>query len=202
MAKSVCVLGEYSGVIRDAFIRKGYNAISVCDEPSDSNFGPHILGDFYSVLFPGMWDLIVAHPTCTCVCCSGNSTYREGKPKHQMRLDSIKYTEKLWFDIIEVCPKVALENPQGVLSTQSKMGKATQYIQPYEFGNPYRKKTGLWLHNLPKLVPTNVVKPHIVTNSDGSTFSADYGWSTNKRGRSITYPGIAEAMVDQWGGII
>jgi hypothetical protein len=200
---NVLILGEYSGRIRDAFIKQGHSAISLCDEPSDAG-EPHIIGDFYTAIQLNVWDLIIAHPTCTCLCCSGNSTYGENGPKHRMRIEAIKWTEKLWFDLISVCDKVCIENPQGVLSTQSVMGKATQYIQPYEFGDRSRKKTGLWLYGLPKLKPTNIVDPIIVYNKDGSSFSEDYQrCKTTLRGkkRSVTYQGIANAMAAQWGDL-
>jgi len=76
--------------------------------------------------------------------------------------------------------------------------KPDQIIQPWQFGDPYRKTTCLWLDNLPPLSPTKIVTPKLKKYKDGSTFSADYGWSTNKR-RSVTYQGIADAMAEQWG---
>lgn len=218
----VLILGECSGRVRDAFIKLGHGAIS-CDLKPSEQPGPHHQGDFYEILPTKVWDLIIAHPTCTCLCVSGNSTYAKGKPKHQMRLDAAKWTEKLWADI-KLCSKsCALENPVGVLPRLTNMGRATQYIQPWQFGYPESKKTGLWLCNLPKLEPTKIVEPEyymkngeVYRDSGGSRYSKThynprYANQTasgqnrlppsNDRStiRSRTYQGIADAMANQWG---
>jgi hypothetical protein len=123
-------------------------------------------------------------------------------PRNDERIESIRWTMALWELAKSNAPRVAMENPVGVLPM-----KATQYIQPFEFGEPSRKRTGLWLHGLPSLKPTNIVEPEIkrYKKKDGSgytSFSADYGVGfKTKHGsrRSKTFSGIAQAMADQWG---
>lgn len=99
--------------------------------------------------------------------------------------------------------RVAVENPIGIMSSCYR--SADQIIQPYYFGNPYKKSTCLWLRNLPKLKKTDVVKPNLVeykcSNGKIARFSADYGGGNNQKGRSKTYPGVAKAMAEQWGDL-
>ena len=101
-------------------------------------------------------------------------------------------------------PKIAVENPVGIMSTRFR--KPDQYIQPYEFGDPERKKTGLWLKGLPCLVPTDIVEPNIIQYKNGKGTDSKWHMDTMKlpplermKARSITFQGIADAMADQWG---
>jgi hypothetical protein len=102
-------------------------------------------------------------------------------------------------------PKICIENPVGIMSTRWR--KPDQYIQPYEYGDPTTKKTGLWLKGLPKLTPTDPVTPVYVTTKDGKRYSEIHhasGWMDREkqwRFRSRTFPGIAQAMAEQWGSI-
>lgn len=185
---NVLVACEYSGVVRDAFIAKGHNAIS-CDLLPTDRPGPHIQGDCIDAIKSRQWDLIIMHPPCTALAVSGNRWYGNGMPKHNERLDAIKWTLDLW----ELAKRharigVAMENPVGVLPM-----KPTQYIQPWQFGHGETKKTGLWLHNLPPLVPTDIVEGR-EQRIWKLPPSADR-WKI----RSTTFQGIADAMAAQWG---
>jgi len=216
-------LGECSGTVRDAFIAKGHDAIS-CDLKATRVPGPHLQMDFYDALRSVKYDMIIAHPTCTALCVSGNSTYAKGKPKHYKRLNAAAYTHMLWNDIRLSAEYCCLENPVGVLPRLAGMGKPTQYIQPYMFGHCESKKTGLWLSGLPMLMATKIVEPEYQLDPDGSVYKDNSGKryskthynpryanqtasGQNKLGpsadraeiRSKTYQGIAEAMAEQWG---
>lgn len=197
---------EFSGIVRDAFFKKGHDAIS-CDLLPTESPGPHFQGDIFDLDFR-LFDLIIMHPPCTCLSVSGNRTYAAGKPKHYMRIESAKWTEMLWNKSITACNQVCFENPVGVLPGLTNMPKP-QYIQPWEFGHPETKKTGLWLHGLPELKPTDIVEPKFIIGKDGKKYSPVhylsrgsaqkyYGMSREKV-RSLTYKNIAKAMENQWG---
>jgi hypothetical protein len=199
----VLVACEYSGTVRDAFIAKGHEAMS-CDLLPTDVPGPHYQGDIFDVLDRG-WDLMIAHPPCTYLTVSGNRwfkpEYEDRFPtRHQDRLDAIDFFMALYNAPIE---KVAVENPVGAMSKVFR--KPDQYVQPYEFGDPQSKKTGLWLKNLPKLEPTIRVEPQFYVGKDGRR---DPLWHFESLGmkpearmkyRSKTFQGIADAMADQWG---
>ena len=177
---------EYSGVVRDAFLAKGHDAISCDLLPTDAP-GPHIIGDCVPVIERGGWDLIIMHPPCTALAVSGNRWYGAGMPNHHERVESIQWTVKLWRKAMANAKAVCMENPVGVLPM-----KPTQYIQPWQFGHGETKKTGLWLHNLPPLEPTNIVEGR-EQRIWKLPPSADR-WKI----RSTTFAGIAEAMASQW----
>lgn len=195
----VLVACEYSGVVRDAFLRKGYDAISCDFLPSDSNFGPHYQGDVFDIINSG-FDLMVAHPPCTYLCSSGLHWNKRVPEREQMTLDALEFVQRLLNADIE---KICLENPVGRINTAIR--KPDQYIQPYEFGHDASKKTGLWLKNLPKLKPTKYIEPRMVDGKPRWGNQTDSG--QNKlppskdrwKLRSATYKGWAEAMVNQWG---
>lgn len=186
----VLVACEFSGVVRDAFIRRGHDAMSCDLLPTDSP-GPHYQGDVRDILNDG-WDLMIAHPPCTHLAVSG-ARYFKDKQKEQA--EALEFVRQLLDAPIE---RVALENPIGVIS--SRIRKPDQIIQPWMFGHNESKATCLWLKGLPKLVPTNIVgnKGDIRDNQTPS--------GQNKLGpspdrwklRSITYRGIADAMADQY----
>ena len=198
----VLVLCEYSGTVRDAFIKKGHNAIS-CDLLPTDTHGPHYTGDAFDML-KEPWDLIIAHPPCTCLSVSGNSTYgnnTDGTPKekHYMRIEAAEWTEKLWNGCLSVCDRVCFENPVGVLPTLTDMPKPI-YIQPYQFGHPEQKKTGLFLHGLPPLRETNNVYDAMMQLPKNVRERLHYLPPSKDRWkiRSTTYKGIADAMAGQW----
>ena len=138
--------------------------------------------------------MAIFFPPCTHLASSGARWFKDKQEEQKDALDFVR--ELMGADI----PKIALENPVGVISTRIR--KPDQIIQPYWFGDRARKTTCLWLKNLPRLEATNMVEPNLITYANGKTFSADYGvgFSTNhNHRRSITYRGIAQAMASQWG---
>ena len=183
----VLVACEYSGTVRDAFIRAGHEAMSCDILPTDKE-GPHYQGDVRDVLGDG-WDLMIAHPPCTDLAVSGARHFaaKIADGRQQRALDFVQ----LLLDA--PIRSIALENPISVIS--SRIRKPDQIIQPWQFGHGETKATCLWLKNLPKLTPTNIVegrtpKVHMMPPS------ADR-WKE----RSRTYKGIAEAMANQWGNV-
>lgn len=185
----VLVACEFSGKVREAFRKLGHDAWSNDLLPADDGSGFHIQDDCMEAIKSRQWDLIIMHPPCTALAVSGNRWYGKGMPKHNERLESIKWTLDLW----ELAKRharigVVMENPVGVLPM-----KPTQYIQPWQFGHGETKKTGLWLHNLPPLKPTNIVEGR-EQRIWRLPPSADR-WKI----RSETFQGIADAFADQWG---
>ena len=151
---NVLIACEYSGVVRDAFIKRGHTAVS-CDLLPTDKPGPHLIGDCVPIIKQG-FELIIAHPPCTALTVAGNSTYGEGQRKYAERLEAVKWTVELWDLMIKNSDYCALENPVGVLRRLGGM-KKPQYIQPYQFGHLEQKKTGLFLNNLPDLDETDNV---------------------------------------------
>tara|TARA_R110002012_G_scaffold21140_2_gene74314 strand:- start:641 stop:1267 length:627 start_codon:yes stop_codon:yes gene_type:complete len=207
--KRVLVACERFGVVRDAFIAAGFDAWSCDLHPDDRGSVYHVQQDvkrFIETKFYGQedWDLIIMHPPCTALAVSGNAHYSYGKPKWNERLEAVEWTKKLWEAACEASDKVCMENPVGILPRMAGI-KCTQYIQPWEFGHPDSKKTGLWLHGLPKLKPTNVLDLPECGYWENQTPSGQ-----NKLGpsddramkRARTYKGVADAMVKQWGAIL
>jgi hypothetical protein len=184
----VLVACESSGTVREAFRRLGHDAWSNDLLPADDDSQHHILGDCMAAIRSQRWDLIIMHPPCTALAVSGNRWYGKGMPKHNERLESIQWTVALFELAKQHASRVALENPVGVLPIP-----ATQYIQPWQFGHGETKKTGLWLHNLPLLIPTDIVEGR-EQRIWKMPPSADR-WKI----RSKTYHGIADAMAEQWG---
>ena len=178
---------EFSGKVREAFRKLGHDVTSCDLLPSDDDSPHHAQCDVIDVIKSRRWDLIIIHPPCMALAVSGNRWYGRGMPKHQERLDSIAWTMVLFDLCKEYADRVAMENPVGVLPI-----KASQYIQPWQFGHGETKKTGLWLHNLPDLVPTDVVegREQRIWNLPPS---ADR-WKI----RSETYQGIADALAAQY----
>ena len=189
---------EYSGVVRDAFIALGHDAIS-CDLLPTDKEGPHFQGDIYDMLNE-RWDLIIMHPPCTALAVSGNAWYGEGMPKYQKRLNAVEWTKKLWGKCREVSDKVCFENPVGVLPRLGKFPKPS-YVQPYQFGHKEQKKTGLYLHGLDPLNETDNVYDEMMLLPKNERERMHYLPPSPDRWkiRSTTYKGIAQAMAKQWG---
>lgn len=183
---------EESQEICKAFRERGHNAFSNDLLPCSGGHPEwHLQGDVFEAIDYKHWDLIILHPPCTALAVSGNAHYGVGKPNYHKRLEALVWTHRLWNKAISVCEHVALENPVGVLNKMGVLPKP-QYIQPWQFGHGETKKTGLWLHNLPPLQPTNIVdgreqKIWKMTPSDDRA-----------KLRSKTYPGIAKAIAAQW----
>lgn len=183
----VLVACEYSGRVRDAFLRRGHDAVS-CDLLPTEVPGPHIQGDVLEVLDDG-WDLMVAHPPCTDLAVSG-ARHFEAKIADGRQQAALDFCEALWNAPI---PRIALEQPVSVASRV--LGTAHQIIQPWQFGHGETKATCLWLKALPKLQPTNVVE-----GREARVHMMPPGPDRWKE-RSRTFEGVADAMGDQWSRI-
>lgn len=197
----VLVACEYSGRVRDAFIAKGHDAVS-CDLLPTDTPGPHIQGDCVEVIKRGGWDLIIMHPPCTALTVAGNGTYGEGRRKYAERLEAVKWTVALWETAKRNAKSVAMENPVGVLPRLGGI-KPAQYVQPYMFGHMEQKKTGLWLHNLPKLYETNNVYEEMMKLPKNERERLHYLPPSADRWkiRSTTFQGIAAAFAEQWSNL-
>jgi hypothetical protein len=192
----VLVACEYSGVVRDAFIARGHDAMSCDIIPSESP-GPHHLGDVLEILDDG-WDLMIAHPPCTYISNAGaKHLYKGGEGKlnedrYKKGLEAKEFFLKLLNAPID---KICIENP--IPSLVFDMPPRSQYIQPFEHGHPYQKKTCLWLKNLPILLPSNIVQPIENTRLAGNWFNR--GGLERQKNRAKTFEGIAQAMATQGG---
>ena len=181
----VLIACEFSGVVRDAFRARGHYAVS-CDLMSSEAGGPHYHGDVRDMIenWRG-WDLLIAHPPCTHLAVSGARWFK-GKAEEQAKaLDFVRYL------LAAPIPRICIENPVSVIS--SRIRKPDQSIQPWQYGHGEVKRTCLWLKNLPKLRPTN-----IVSGREARVHRMPPGPDRWKE-RSKTLPGIAQAMADQWG---
>ena len=173
---------EYSGRVRDAFIRNGCDAIS-CDLLPTDQPGPHYQGDVFDIINDG-WDLMVAHPPCTHLAVSGARWFHK---KRQEQEEALDFVRRLMSAPIE---QIAIENPVSVIS--SLIRKPDQIIHPWMFGHGETKATCLWLKNLPPLQPTDVVPGR--ENKVHRMPPSEHRWKL----RSLTYQGIADAMGKQW----
>ena len=181
----VLVACEFSGIVRDAFAARGHDAVS-CDLLPTERPGPHLQMPVFGAL-NASWDLMVAHPPCTHLAVSGARWWLDKQEEQSLAILFVKMLAEA------KVPRIAIENPVGILSTAWR--KPDQYIQPWQFGHGETKKTGLWLKNLPKLVPTNIVdgrEPRVHHASPGPD-----RWKE----RSRTLQGIADAMAEQWGNL-
>ena len=173
---------EYSGRVRDAFIRNGCDAIS-CDLLPTDQPGPHYQGDVFDIINDG-WDLMVAHPPCTHLAVSGARWFHK---KRQEQEEALYFVRRLMSAPIE---QIAIENPVSVIS--SLIRKPDQIIHPWMFGHGETKATCLWLKNLSPLQPTDVVSGR--ENKVHRMPPSEHRWKL----RSLTYQGIADAMGNQW----
>lgn len=194
---------EYSGIVREAFIKKGHDVISCDILPTDIS-GNHYQGDIFDII-DNDFDLGIFFPPCTHLSGAGAPSWKikqaDGRQKAAFDLVLRVYNCKI--------PKLSIENPTGFLNTNWK--KPDQIINPWQFGEPFKKRTCLWLKNLPILIPTKIVKPeyHFTSNSfrggllkDGTRKKSDLpvfkAWYSAKE-RSKSFQGIADAMAEQWG---
>lgn len=184
----VLIACEYTGVVREAFHKLGHIAFScdIKDSLIPSNY--HIKGNVLEYL-DWDWDLLIAHPPCTHLATSGARWFKD---KKEVQQEAIEFFMKLAKCKI---PKKAIENPKSIMSTVWR--KPDQIIHPWMFGDPYSKGTCLWLENLPKLEPTNIVEKGEFVIHGGKKIAKWY--SNSKKERDKTFPGIANAMAEQWG---
>ena len=193
----VLVACECSGSVRDAFANLGHFAMS-CDLKESEQPGNHYTGSVFDIINDG-WDIMVAHPPCTHLSVAG-ARYFKRKQESGVQVEALEFVRQLMAAPIE---KIAIENPVSVIS--SFIRKPDQIIHPWQFGHEAEKSTCLWLKNLPKLVPTNVVsKGEFITFSSGKKMAKWYAdaWRLPKEERSTarskTFLGIAQAMAAQW----
>lgn len=210
----VLVACEFSGIVREAFRRRGHDAVSCDLLPAEDGSPHHIQCDFEFVLdIDPHWDLLIAHPSCTYLTISAEWAYGDG-PYHQKlkpetlvgaarreaREQAIDQFRRIMALPIE---RIAAENPISVLS--SRYRKPDQIVQPHWFGDDASKATCLWLKNLPQLVKTAPVAPRYVNGRPRWGNQTDSGQNRLSpsadrwKDRSRTFPGFAEAMAEQWG---
>lgn len=195
MTMKVLVACEYSGTVREAFAKKGHDAWSCDLLPTDIPSEKHIQGDCLEAIASQKWDLIIGHPPCTFLTVSNSKNWAklQANGKQQAAID---FVLTIWDSD---CPRICIENPVGALSTRSRMGKPSQYVQPFMFNHPEQKKTGLWLKGLPNLTPTNIIDVSGLPKKDVQRLHYLPPSKDRWKLRSKTYQGIADAMADQWG---
>lgn len=206
---NILIACEESQTICKSFRELGYNTYS--NDIMDCSGGHpewHLKMDVFDAIKFKKWDMMIAHPPCTYLTITGNKWFKpEFKDRFperdKQREDAIKFFIDLYNSDI---PYIAIENPVGVMS--SRWRKPDQYVQPYEYGDPHSKKTGLWLKGLPKLTPTKIVEPQFHIYKDGRR---DPIWHVEtlklspeerSKARSKTFPGIAKAIAEQWGNFL
>jgi hypothetical protein len=229
---------ERSGRVRDAFRKRGHDAIS-CDLEATDVEGPHHRGDLFEIINDG-FDLVIVHPPCTYLTNSGAWCFKEnpgkkmkpttliGAARSAAREEALQFVTRCWQSTAK---RVVLENPQGCINTRLSFMPRPQVIQPYDFGDDASKGTCLWLRNTPPLLGTQYVVPRLICKQckGRNEYEGSFGrgcvhcgaeagmlqprWANqtdsgqNKLApsddraklRSDTFPGIAEAMADQWG---
>lgn len=215
MSFRVLVACERSARVRDAFLDRGFDAYS-CDLVDSYNFipGRHFKTDLLSSgLLYENWDLVIAHPPCTYLTVAAEWCYKNGI-SHKVkfgtltgdarclaRLDALRFVQSIWDS---PCPNLVIENPVGVISTRLTI-PSPQYIHPWMFGDDASKKTGLWKRGVPDLFPTHLIEPRIVGGKKRWGNQTDSGQNRLPPGvdrwmlRSLTSPGLALAMAQQWG---
>ena len=203
----VLIAGEYSGTVRDAFIKQGHDAMS-CDLLPTDIPGPHYQGSVFDIIDQG-WDLMIAHPPCTHLAVSGSKYFAQkiADGRQQAALDFV------WRLINAPIKKIAIENPVSVIS--SKIRKPDQIVHPWMFGHPMSKATCLWLNNLPLLKPTKLVdkgdfKTWVCSTTGKKKRQSQWMYDAaciartpaeRSKIRSKTFQGIADAMANQWGNL-
>ena len=190
----VLIACEYSGIVRDEFLKRGIDAIS-CDLLPTDKPGPHYQGDVFDIINDG-FNLMIAHPPCTHLAVSGAKHFRS-LDKVRKQAESLLFVKKLMSaNINHIC----IENPVSIISTMIR--EPDQIIQPWQFGDKAQKTTCLWLKNLPSLKPTNIVnKGNFHVTKSGKKLPIWYNLppgSDRAKIRSKTFNGIASAMADQW----
>ena len=194
----VLIACEFSGIVREAFTKKGHDATS-CDLLPTDILGNHYQGDVFDIINDG-WDLMIAHPPCTHLAVSGAAWFKQ-KIADGRQQQGIDFFMKLAYANI---PKICIENPVSIMST--KWRKPDQIVQPYMFGEEFSKATCLWLKNLPLLSANNIVgKGEFITYASGKRMSKWYADAYKLKPveraklRNKTFQGIADAMASQWG---
>lgn len=179
----VLIACEFSGIVRDAFIKKGHVATS-CDFEDTESPGPHLKCDVRDLDIK-QYDMLLAFPPCTYLAVSGARWWKNRKEEQELAINFVEWL------ITQKIKKIAIENPIGKLSTAIR--KPDQIIQPWQYGHGETKATCLWLKGLPKLYPTAIAdgREHHIHRMAPS--------KDRSKNRSRTFQGIANAMAEQWG---
>lgn len=216
----ILVACEESQEVCKAFRERGHEAYS-CDIIPCSGGHPewHTIGDARTLIngrcsfvtmdglqhyVYGTWDMLIAHPPCTYLSNAGARHLYKGGVLNRERYKKGMEAKAFFMAFYNSdCHRIAIENPTP--SKVYELPPVTQYIQPYEYGHEYTKRTGLWLINLPKLQPTKIVKP-VATWCPSGSYSHRHGdqyrgmfTKDRAKNRSKTFEGIAKAMAEQWG---
>jgi hypothetical protein len=207
----VLVACEFSGVVRDAFIARGHDAVS-CDLLPTEAPGPHVQWDVLGILGDG-WDLMVAHPPCTYLTNAGvrhlhSVPSRNGtltRVHGEARWQAMREAAAFFNSLLEApIPRIAVENPVPHRYAREIIGPYSQLIQPWMFGHGETKGTCLWLRNLPPLEPTHRKADLFALPEPTERYARVHLTAPSPdrwKKRSVTYGGVAEAMAEQWGGL-
>lgn len=187
----ILIACEFSGIVREAFNKKGHDAWSCDFLPTEIDNNKHLIGDVLRFLDNG-WDMMIAHPPCTYISNMSNCRIKE-PGRLEKRAEAMRFFMKLVNAPIE---RICIENPRGLPEREYR--KPDQIIQPYNFGHSASKQTCLWLKNLPLLKPTNIIEPERKWDGKRWRTWVDTCKSHTGKFRSITFTGIADAMANQW----
>jgi len=204
----ILIACEFSGIVRDEFLKKGHNAYSCdilsCESEYYTKSDRHYKCDVMDILDDN-WDMMIAHPPCTYL---SNAGARHLYPNKKLNMDRYKKGlegKRFFMNLYNAkIPRICVENP--ISSKVFEMPPHSQQIQPYEYGHPYSKATRLWLKNLPLLQPTDIVeKKGTYIHSGASRYkhtnkNKGRWFAMTSKDRSKFWTGIAKAMADQWGG--
>ncbi len=201
----ILVACEFSGIVRDAFIRRGHDAVS-CDLEPTERPGPHYQGDVMEVLYD-WWDMVIAHPECRYLANSASKHLYIGAKKEN-GINPVRWANMIeattFFNRLLGCgiPRIAVENPVIHCHAKKIVGQQTQTFQPWHHGHKEKKRTCLWLRGLEPLEPSNIVGPPPKDPEEKKKWEVVHRMPpgpNRSKDRSRTYPGIAEAMAEQWG---
>lgn len=195
----ILVACEESGTVTEAFVTLGFTNVYSCDLlPTSGNYPAHHLQCDALELLKMRWDMILAFPPCTYLSNAGAKHLFRGGVLNQERYQKGLEAKEFFLRFLNAdCPHICVENP--VSSRIYEMPPHTQEVQPWMFGHPVQKKTRLWLKGLPPLGPTNIVDPKCGCHEAGTWFMK--GGKDRQKNRAKTFPGLAKAMAQQWGGI-
>ena len=192
----ILIACEFSGIVRDAFIERGHDAVS-CDLLPTERPGPHIHGSVLDVLDDG-WDMMIAHPPCTYLSNSGVMWLQKQPGRMRSMVEALDF----WYCLANTnITRVCIENPIQHKYARHETGQYSQIIQPWQFGHMERKATCLWLKGLPDLVGTDTVRDEMLKLPKNIQQRLHYLPPSPDRAklRSVTFQGIADAMAEQWG---
>jgi hypothetical protein len=197
----ILVACEYSGRVRSAFRNLGHDAWSCDIQPSEDDSEYHLERDVEEMLQFG-WDMMIAFPPCTYLSRAGARWLYPSGQLDERRFAQLQDSRDFFLTLLNApIPRIAIENPTPFKI--AGLPPESQIIQPYQFGDPYTKRTLLWLKGLPQLIPTDIVEPRapwIASNTGGKVRKqkSHCGAAKDQKDRSRTFHGIADAMARQW----